>query len=135
MLSCIMPFYDRIHTPGLAGAGRAQPCGFAARYAERLGLSARGAGADCRLLQSAIPKGLEIDITRNADTEPRVCASPRMQLLSAGWLAQGETLRRWHQRASIDRVAERCSAPACQGFLDYSAQAVANKIVSVCGIK
>ena len=33
---------------------------------------------------------------------------------SGGWLAQGETLRRWHQRASIDRVAERCSAPACQ---------------------
>jgi hypothetical protein len=26
-----------------------------------------------------------------------------------GWLAQGETLRFWHRRASIDRAAERCS--------------------------
>ena len=31
--------------------------------------------------------------------------------LRAGWVAQTETLRLWHRRASIDRVAERCSAP------------------------
>ena len=30
-----------------------------------------------------------------------------------GWPAQGKTLRRWHRRASIDRVAQRCAAPTC----------------------
>jgi len=31
--------------------------------------------------------------------------------LVEGWLAQGETLRRWHRRASINQGAERRSAP------------------------
>jgi len=44
-----------------------------------------------------------------------------VRVIFSGWLPQRETLRHWHQRASIDRRAERCTAAACRSCRPFAA--------------